>query len=1290
MTAIQRSRSALLCLSLAVASLWGVFAILSASSADASPGEVPSPAIVSKPDIIIQPGELQATLYPGQTLTQSLWITNNADAPITYTIYEMTSPFRAGGYTLAPIVVPLVDPQVQAQVAANGKALVIIRLREMPDLSQASLIPEKSARRQYVYNRLVETASHSQSLFDWLVEQGAQPKRFIVGNAIAATVDASQLDLLAQNPLVGEVRPNRQVFTIPDDQASLVLPRLPALTMVNPEAVEWNIAMIRADQAWSALGITGEGAVVGIIDTGVLYNHSALVNSYRGSLGGGTFDHNFNWFDFVNGAPVPYDGNGHGTMITGIVTGDDGGANQIGVAPGAAWIAAKVCSDGGSCTDESILQGFEWMMAPYDLSGQDPDPTKAPDIVFGGWGGGSCDHFFDGPLSALRAAGILPIFVGGHNGPACATMSSLGDLGAVVTAGMTDQDDAIFYMSPRGPGCNGVVKPDVVAPGVDIRSSYNDGGYMIWSGSAESSAHLAGVAALIVSADPSLAAGTIEPILYSSSICHADLACGGDACPGPNNVYGYGRIDAYAAVSIALGSPPHTDLPWLSEDPVSGTIVNAAVIQVTFDSTGLQPGSYTGALGIISSDQSQPFTIVPVTLDVLTQPTPQISIDPLSFSADLPAGGVQTDTLTIRNDGEGALSFHMFEISRTLGLLALPNEFTIPDPYPSGIAVQVDDDVRTQLLLFDKSRLILFLRGGLDLSAASDFISRVERGQYVYDQLLSLASRSAGLYDWLQSQGTGPRRLLAANAIAVTLNASQLDHVLEFSQVGRVSIDGYSEVLRDGEGSITPLSPSIASPSTVEWNIAKIRADEAWSTFGITGQGAVIGVIDTGVTYDHPALVDQYRGTLGGGLFDHNYNWFDLVNGTPVPYDDVGHGTMGMGVAVGSDGGLHQIGVAPGARWIAVKACSSGLVCSDSDLLAAADWMLAPTRLDGTGADPSKAPQVVLNMWGGAGCNDWFQSPITALRAAGILPVFATGGSGPGCSTMASPADYPDVLTAGTTDIDDIIAPFSARGPSCYAEVKPDLSAPGVEIRTSDNVYSYTITSGTSWAAAHAAGSAAMVISADPSLDPDEVEELLFSSAVCIQDLACGGEACPGPNNVYGHGRIDVYEAVSDTLPSHFDVPWLVAGPLEGELQPGEAITTSVVIDAAGLEPGIYHAGIAVASNDPSEPFTTLPVTLTVSASCQPVSNMQASFTPLNPYVGEPVTFSAAADGTLPITYTWDIDGMIMPGQQVTYAFPTAATYVTLVTFENTCSDPVMLAVEVPVSQKVLLPVISK
>ena len=719
----------------------------------------------------------------------------------------------------------------------------------------------------------------------------------------------------------------------------------------------------------------------------------------------------------------------------------------------------------------------------------------------------------------------------------------------------------------------------------------------------------------------------------------------------------------------------YINLPWISEEPVSGTIPagEAIAIEVTFDSNGLEPGMYTGRLGAFSSDPISPSLYVPVTLSVLQPPVgPIIGIDPLSLSASLPVDGILTDTLTISNTGDEILTFTLQEISTTAMPLSPPVELSAPDLFNANAPALVDASVRLQQLFLGEARLIIYLRSLPELAGAYSIPDRVARVQYVYDRLLETATLSDDLYSWLLSKGTEPHRLLTANAIAATLDQAQLETVLSFPQVRRVGINGHAEILQDGPGTWNWMQSVVDPLITVEWNIAKIRADVTWSTFDIRGQGAVVGIIDTGVMYAHDALNTQYRGNLGGGSYDHNYNWFDLLNHQEAPYDDHGHGTFGAGIAVGDDGGDNQIGVAPGAKWIAAKALDGSGGGTLESLHAALMWMLAPTRLDGSDPNPALAPQVVLNMWGiGYMCDHTFDPDLVALRAANILPVFAPGADGPECGIMASPAADPNAIAAGATDIDDDISGFSANGPSCYdGSIKPDVVAPGVNIRSSSIDGGYEVWSGTSFSTAHLAGAAALLFSANPVLSLDQLEGILFDTAVCLDNpMYCGGEACPGANNNYGHGRIDVFEAVSATLGLPYDIPWLDESILSGTLEPGENMSIDVTFDASGMQPGTYLGGIRIDSNDPQAPLM-VPVSLTVTALCQPISSLNASFAPPTPSVGEVVTFTASASGTLPINYTWDFgDGFTASGIVVTHAFSTMGDHTVTLTAQNACDS---------------------
>lgn len=340
------------------------------------------------------------------------------------------------------------------------------------------------------------------------------------------------------------------------------------------------------------------------------------------------------------------------------------------------------------------------------------------------------------------------------------------------------------------------------------------------------------------------------------------------------------------------------------------------------------------------------------------------------------------------------------------------------------------------------------------------------------------------------------------------------DIILELSslpEVGHISLDKVIQLSPD-EVTLAQEGWDENHPGGPSWGITKIQANQVWTQLKDTGVGVVIGSIDTGAQWDHPALKNKYRG-WDGKTANHVYSWYDAVNHQIYPYDDQGHGTHALGIVVGDDGAGNQIGVAPGAKWIAVKALNSngsGLV---SDLFEAMQWMLAP------GGDPSKAPHVVNNSWGAAICENAFVTAVQSWRAAGIIPVFAGGNSGEkGNGSLGSPACYPSAIAVGATDFEDQIALFSSRGPSALGVIKPDFSAPGVNIRSSLNNNGYGFKNGTSMAAPYVTGVIALMLSANPQLSIDEIEKALQQTAIDFGP--------PGQDNNYGWGRVNALGAV--------------------------------------------------------------------------------------------------------------------------------------------------------------------
>lgn len=438
-------------------------------------------------------------------------------------------------------------PDLQRLPFAERTAAVSAALRTHAALSQAALRQELQA-------------------------QGVEYQSLWISNSLAVRLSAEQIAKLASRKDLFRIEANA-----PSQQALEPIAQYRALAesiKVEPP-LEAHLRALNVQPAWDA-GARGLGVVVGGQDSGYEWNHPALRDRYRG-WDGQQVDHQYNWYDGVRDAvfggvnrcgirsETPCDDDGHGTHTMGTAVG--GGVASIGVAPDARWIGCRNM-DRGIGRPSTYLACFQFFLAPTDTKGEAPRPELAPPVIINSWGcptgappaGEDCQlASFDAALSAMKAAGILMAVAAGNGNPGCGTIADPPAISAdVLTVGATDNVGAIAPFSLWGPVMvdgSQRLKPDVSAPGVSVLSSVPGGGYGRSSGTSMATPAVVGVSALMLSANPLLIGqpeetvrllkASAQPAIYPAN-CGA---FGGQA--SPNTVFGWGRVDASAAVNAA-------------------------------------------------------------------------------------------------------------------------------------------------------------------------------------------------------------------------------------------------------------------------------------------------------------------------------------------------------------------------------------------------------------------------------------------------------------------------------------------------------------------------------------------------------------------------------------------------------------------------------------------------------------------------------------------------------------------------------------------------------------------
>lgn len=479
--------------------------------------------------------------------------------------FSVMSMLAVGVFGAWPAAAVEVDAVLLAKTTQDKTQSVLLVLPEQgtPALAPMRQDADYLERRRALVDALRARADVTQSsLRAWLDQNGVAHRDYWIANLIEARLTSRQLQTLMRRKDLSRIASNA------------ALPQPLPVQEANPKAVNarpWGIDKINAPQAWAA-GVNGQGIVVAGADTGYQWDHPALKPQYRG-WNGSSASHAYNWHDAIHdgsnvcgiNSPFPCDDHGHGTHTMGTMVGTVPAGDVIGVAPQARWIACRNMG-GGWGTPARYIECMQWFLAPTDGANQNPDPAKAPDVINNSWGcvpeeGCTTGEELRAAVNNVIAGGILFVVSAGNDGSACSTiLDSPATYADSFTVAASNSSDALAGFSSRGPvpGASDV-ELDITAPGVSVYSSTRNNGYGNSSGTSMAGPHVAGVAALVMSADPSLRGhpDAVAAILRASAQRSGITDPGNAGCGGltmanwPNWQAGFGRVDAWAAVQSA-------------------------------------------------------------------------------------------------------------------------------------------------------------------------------------------------------------------------------------------------------------------------------------------------------------------------------------------------------------------------------------------------------------------------------------------------------------------------------------------------------------------------------------------------------------------------------------------------------------------------------------------------------------------------------------------------------------------------------------------------------------------
>jgi len=488
----------------------------------------------------------------------------------------------------------------------------------------------------------------------------------------------------------------------------------------------------------------------------------------------------------------------------------------------------------------------------------------------------------------------------------------------------------------------------------------------------------------------------------------------------------------------------------------------------------------------------------------------------------------------------------------------------------------------------------------LDQYAGLKGMQPQEKRQLVVEELKAFSKEEqSSLLSFLNSKSAEDYKMIRqfwmANTMTIWASKSLIESLSLRNDIARMDIDEERILVDAIPSNPNPVIPSDKSILELTYNITKVNADDVWAE-GYTGQDVIVSVIDAGVNYNHQDLLDHMW--ISEEYPNHGY---DFHNDDNDPMDGHGHGTHCAGTVAGDGTAGSQTGMAPDALIMGCKVLGDDGSGNESSVWAAIEFSVeqgAHVLTMSLGWQHSWNPDRVT----------WRQTLDNTL-AAGVVASIAAGNEGGSTSNpddVRTPGDCPppwlnpdqtliggisSVVCVGATNSNDNIASFSSRGPSTWETIdpfldypfnpelgliRPDVSAPGVDIKSTDafNTSGYTFMSGTSMATPGVAGVMALLLSKNPGLSPEDICMILETTSLDLGD--------DGKDNVFGAGRVDAYEAIMNTSeqgPS-YESHVIIDPNNNGEVEAGESIILTMAM-YNGSDVGYADVNVTVSCESP-------------------------------------------------------------------------------------------------------------